>query len=141
MLPHAHATPDRALKCVRFDASCISAQEASGRTPSISLVQLPCCSYIWHDSALGTQPDDEYLDSRIAASARSVRVWADVSSRFDFLASSRTHGVPRTAMDLGLSKARKRERICGDECQEKVTRQGNDSIDFAARFQLNDYKE
>ena len=53
-------------------------------------------------------PDHDYLDARIAASARSVRVWHDVAARFGFRESSYGRGVPKRAADLKSSNARKR---------------------------------
>ena len=110
VLPHAHVTPDDALRCLRFDAASVARHVAEGRTPTISIVQLPCCGFVWHDLALGAPAELDYLDARIATSARSVRVWSDVAPRFDFGESHRGHGVPRRSQDLGLSNARKRTR-------------------------------
>ena len=96
MLPHAHVTPDEALGCLRFDSS------SSDSPPIISIVQLPCCAYVWHDHALGAPPDSEMLDGRVCASARTVRVWRDVAPRFNFGASALGLGA-RTARRHGGS--------------------------------------
>ena len=108
ILPHAHVTPDEALRCLRFDGASLAAQAARGRTPAVSMVQLPCCAFVWHDTALGLRADFEQLDARIATPARSVRVWRDVASRFCFEGSQRGRGVPRQRLDLSASNARKR---------------------------------
>jgi hypothetical protein len=90
VLPHAHVTPDEALACLRFEGAL------GPRPPTISVVQLPCCGFVWHDSVCGLPPDHDALDARICASARAVRVWRDVSPRFDFGAAARGRsGVPR----------------------------------------------
>ena len=78
MLPHAHVTPDEALGCLRFDSS------SSDSPPIISIVQLPCCAYVWHDHALGAPPDSEALDGRVCASARTVRVWKRRRAKIQF---------------------------------------------------------
>ena len=71
-LPHCHATPDETLACLRFPAAAANAAnadaaaaaaaaaesaDAAGAMPhaaaSISVVQLPCCGYVWHDTLLG----------------------------------------------------------------------------------------
>ena len=76
-LPHCHATPDETLACLRFPAAAANAAnaadaaaddaksadaaaesaDATGAMPraaaSISVVQLPCCGYVWHDTLLG----------------------------------------------------------------------------------------
>ena len=119
MLPHAHVTPDIALACLCFDApppgnrdeGCADQTEgphAQPPQPTISIVALPCCAYVYHNTALDQPPDVDFLDARIATSARAVRVWRDVSPRFDFRASARRRGVPKRAMDLKTSNERKR---------------------------------
>ena len=95
VLPHAHVTPDDALGCLRFSRESVKCQQAAGHTPSITVVQLPCCGYIWHDLCCGVPPNADALDVRICATARAVRVWHDVSSHFDFTASEFGRGVPR----------------------------------------------
>ena len=92
MLPHAHVTPDEALGCLRFGGE----RERGAAVPAIAVVQLPCCGYVWHGTALGQPPDVERLDGRICAAARTVRVWRDVSAHFNFGASARGLGA-RTA--------------------------------------------
>ena len=92
MLPHAHVTPDEALGCLRFGGE----RERGSAVPAIAVVQLPCCGYVWHGTALGQPPDVERLDGRICAAARTVRVWRDVSAHFNFGASARGLGA-RTA--------------------------------------------
>lgn len=108
VLPHAHVTPDEALAALRFLPDALAAQAAAGRAPAISVVQLPCCGFVHHDTALGRRPDAAFLDARIAAPARAVRVWRDVSAGFDFAGSARGRGVPRRAQDLRASNERKR---------------------------------
>merc|ERR1712187_146743 len=49
VLPHAHVVPDMALGSLRLDG----AAAAAGKLPSISVVQMPCCSYIKHDTVCG----------------------------------------------------------------------------------------
>lgn len=95
ILPHAHVTPDAALSCVRFTRAAVEAHERAGQAPAVSVVQLPCCSFVWHDSCCGQPADVDYLDVRICASARAVRVWRDVGAFFDFASSSRGFGAPR----------------------------------------------
>ena len=74
LLPHAHVTPDAALRCVRYSpeaAAAVAASTAAAKLapatttpeaptvdepiaasrPRISMVQLPCCGYVWHDTA------------------------------------------------------------------------------------------
>ena len=102
LLPHAHVTPDTALACLCFDGL------GSSPNVTISMVALPCCGYVHHGTALEQPPDADFLDARIAASARAVRVWRDVGPRFDFRGSARRRGVPRRVMDLTTSNERKR---------------------------------
>lgn len=78
VLPHAHVSPDEALACLRFD----TARTTTTAAPTISVVQLPCCAFVWHATALGLSPHAEFLDPRIASAARLVRAWPDVSPRF-----------------------------------------------------------
>ncbi|EOD20631.1 hypothetical protein EMIHUDRAFT_241994 [Emiliania huxleyi CCMP1516] len=91
-LPHAHVTPDEALGCLRFGYE----RERGAAVPAIAVVQLPCCGYVWHGTALGQPPDVERLDGRICAATRTVREWRDVSAHFNFGASARGLGA-RTA--------------------------------------------
>ena len=81
-----------ALGCLRFGYE----RERGAAVPAIAVVQLPCCGYVWHGTALGQPPDVERLDGRICAAARTVRVWRDVSAHFNFGASARGLGA-RTA--------------------------------------------
>ena len=123
VLPHAHVTPDDALAALCFDllpsgppcvggeGSSATAAAAATSSPTLSVVQLPCCGYVHHDRALGHSPAVDFLDARIATSARAVRVWPDVSPSFDFGASARRRGVPRRAQDLTQSNERKRQGI------------------------------
>ena len=123
VLPHAHVTPDDALAalcfhlspsvppCVECEGSSATAAAAATCAPTLSVVQLPCCGYVHHDQALGHAPAVDFLDARIAAPARAVRVWPDVSPSFDFGASARRRGVPRRAQDLTQSNERKRQGI------------------------------
>jgi len=70
ILPHAHVSPDDAIACLDFeDPSPVS----------LSVLQLPCCGFLWHKTALGEGPDSELMDSRIATACRVVRVWKDLS--------------------------------------------------------------
>ena len=108
VLPHAHVTPDDALRCLRFDERALDAHAMSGQRPLISVVQLPCCAYVFHDRAINASPDFDFMDARIATSARCVRVWRDVASRFDFRASLVGRGVPKQVMHLAETKARRR---------------------------------
>ena len=103
LLPHAHVMPDVALACLRFEG------EALGAVPptTIAVVQLPCCKFDWHDTVVGVKPDVEVLDARICARARCVRVWRDVSSRFDFCASATGPGVTVEAWGSSEAQARK----------------------------------
>ena len=100
----------RAVQAARVahDAAALAAMDAAGQRPTISVIQQPCCGFCWHDRVLDAPPDHEYLDARIAASARSVRVWEDVSAGFDFRQSAVGRGVPRRSRDLRVSNARKR---------------------------------
>lgn len=108
LLPHAHVTPDDALRCLRFDKTAQAAYAASGRSPIISVIQLPCCGYVFHDLAINGAPDLDFMEPRIATSARCVRVWRDVASRFDFSASLHGRGVPKQVMHIADTKARRR---------------------------------
>ena len=95
LLPHAHVTPDAALGCIRYTRAAAAAQQASGCAPAITVVQLPCCNFVWHDLCCGLLPEVDFLDARICAVARAVRVWRDVGPAFDVEASVRGHGVPK----------------------------------------------
>ena len=114
VLPHAHVTPDDALRCLRFDEGALAAHTMSGRRPLISVVQLPCCGYVFHDLAINGAPDFDFMDARIATSARCVRVWRDVASRFDFSSSMHGRGVPKRAQNIAFIKARRRAAQASD---------------------------
>ena len=103
LLPHAHVMPDVALACLRFEGEALSAAPPT----AIAVVQLPCCKFDWHDTVVGVKPDVEVLDARICARARCVRVWRDVSSRFDFGAAATGPGVPVEAWGSSEAQARK----------------------------------
>jgi len=134
-LPHCHATPDETLACLRFPAAAADADaaDAAGATgnadadadaadagaaisraaASISVVQLPCCGYVWHDTLLGQPADVDFLDARVCTTARSVRVWRNAAAAFDFRASARGPGVPVGRLSVlardGETQARKRQ--------------------------------
>jgi len=79
ILPHAHVVPDLALGALRLDEDAIS----GGQLPTISVVQLPCCKYVKHNTVCGATPDAEYLDECICGRThgkRTIRVWADVAA-------------------------------------------------------------
>jgi len=106
ILPHAHVTPDEALKCLNFTA-CV----ASGSKPTISVVQLPCCGFVWHDTALGLAANKVWFDPRIASGCRTVRVWPDVSPNFDFSQGSlRGKNRPRFSLTEQRIQENKQER-------------------------------
>ena len=118
ILPHAHVTPDEALTCLRFEGSF-----GTHPVALISLIQIPCCAYVYHNTCLGLQPNVEFLDPRICAIARCVRVWRDVSSQFDFAASARRAGVAlgrrtRAARDSELQAAKRRAKRVHSEARE-----------------------
>jgi len=88
ILPHAHVSPDEAIASIQIKRAAStraveSEQEGGYVAPrSLSLVQLPCCNYLWHKEALGQGPDAEFNDSRIGTPCRLVRVWKDVASEY-----------------------------------------------------------
>jgi len=77
ILPHAHVVPDASLGALRFDEAA-----ETGRLPSLSVIQIPCCSYVKHDTVCNQPPNVEYIDENICGKthggARAVRVWTDV---------------------------------------------------------------
>lgn len=78
ILPHAHVVPDLALGAFRLESEASS----SGNLPSISVVQIPCCKYVKHNTVCGAMPDVEYVDTSICGHThgkRTIRVWADVA--------------------------------------------------------------
>lgn len=88
LLPHAHVVPDLSLGALRFDMDpgleTTSSAQTDGPLPSISVVQLPCCSYVKHDTVCSSPPDVTYLDERICCAKhgkREVRVWKDVAGQ------------------------------------------------------------
>lgn len=115
VLPHAHVTPDEALACLRFAPGLAAA--------SLSIVQLPCCGFVYHAAALGQPADAHFLDARIATSARAVRVWRDVATHFDFTASA----------PLGL---RWRRFDCGPERPRKGTEIVNAALSAALQIKV-----
>jgi hypothetical protein len=104
ILPHAHVMPDVALACLRFEGAALAAAPPA----AVAVVQLPCCKFDWHDTVTGVRPDVEVLDPRVCARARCVRVWRDVSSRFDFAAAATGPGVQAEAWGSSEAQARKR---------------------------------
>ena len=114
-LPHCHATPDETLACLRFfpTADAESTAAAWRAAASISVVQLPCCGYVWHDTLLGQPADVDFLDARVCTTARSVRVWRNAAAAFDFRASACGPGVPVGRLSVlardGETQARKRQ--------------------------------
>ena len=135
-LPHCHATPDETLACLRFPAAAAAAAATTAAATaaaaaaaaaaadadadanadaavSISVVQLPCCGYVWHDTLLGQPADVDFLDARVCTTARSVRVWRNAAAAFDFRASARGPGVPVGRLSVlardGETQARKRQ--------------------------------
>ena len=116
VLPHAHVTPDDALRCLRFDEAALAAQVKDSTRPTISVVQLPCCGYVFHDQALATSPDADFMDARIATSARCVRVWKNVSPNFDFEASTSGRGVKKQELRIAETKARRRAAQSQPSC-------------------------
>jgi hypothetical protein len=126
VLPHAHCVPDVVLQCLRFPAAHAPAGPSADGPPapdppavSISIVQLPCCWLVWHETICGLYPaDTAYMDSAVFASARSVRIWHDVAPAAAS-PGARTQAVwfgeraPNTAQLLtgaqaGVARARKR---------------------------------
>ena len=123
LLPHAHVTPDAALGCIRYTRAAAAAQQASGRAPAITVVQLPCCNFVWHDLCCGLSPEVDFLDARICAVARAVRVWLDVGPAFDVEASVRGHGVPKGGSERqkhsALSEDKRKARRSAAEERER----------------------
>ena len=68
---------------------------------TISVVQLPCCGFVFHSTALGRRPDVETLDGRVCAAARTVRVWRDVAHGFNFGASAEGLGADTARLCRG----------------------------------------
>jgi hypothetical protein len=93
VLPHAHVTPDQAISCLRFRHD----MRGKEKGVTISVVQLPCCGFVFHDTCLGARPDSEKLDGRVCTGARTVRVWRDVAPRFNFQASEAGRGAATAA--------------------------------------------
>ena len=73
MLPHCHVVPDGALRSLRMTPS-----SPEGTTPRLSVLQMPCCAYVWHDKVQGSPADLTFEDTAVAASCRTIRVWRDV---------------------------------------------------------------
>ena len=65
------SAPDAAA--VAAAAATAAAAAAARRPVTISVVQLPCCGYVWHDTVLGEPADFSGLDGRICTAARTVR--------------------------------------------------------------------
>lgn len=76
LLPHCHVVPDDALRSVR-----LCARLAGSPRPTITVVQMPCCQYVWHDRCAGELADETYADAGVAAAARTIRIWRDVGAR------------------------------------------------------------
>jgi hypothetical protein len=132
VLPHAHVTPDEALGCLRFASPelpstgqpPVGEAATAAPTPTISVVQLPCCGYVWHETVMNQPPDMCKLDARIATAARTVRVWKNVAPQFDFRGSARGRGVLHHAMDLTKSNDRKRQDLPKSRRKGKPKEQG-----------------
>ena len=74
VLPHAHVIPNQALASLAFRAG-----GAGGRRRcTLSVIQMPCCNFEWHDRVCGLAPDAEYCDVAVASRRRRMRVWRDV---------------------------------------------------------------
>ena len=135
LLPHAHVTPDAALGCIRYTRAAAAAQQASGRAPAITVVQLPCCNFVWHDLCCGLSPEVDFLDARICAVARAVRVWLDVGPAFDVEASVRGHGVPKGGSERqkhsALSEDKRKARRSAAEERERRREQRRQNHEIA----------
>ena len=73
MLPHCHVVPDDALRSLRMLPS-----STDGTKQHLSVLQMPCCAYVWHDKVQGSPADVTFEDTAVAASCRIIRVWRDV---------------------------------------------------------------
>ena len=135
LLPHAHVTPDAALGCIRYTRAAAAAQQASGCAPAITVVQLPCCNFVWHDLCCGLSPEVDFLDARICAVARAVRVWRDVGPAFDVEASVRGHGVPKGGSERqkhsALSEDKRKARRAAAEERERRREQRRQNHEIA----------
>lgn len=69
ILPHAHVTPNMAMASLNI---------TSKESTTISVIQMPCCDYEYHDRVCGLDPDEQYTDYCIGSTRRVVRVWRDV---------------------------------------------------------------
>jgi hypothetical protein len=87
VLPHAHVSPDEALACLRFD----TARTTTATTPTISVMQLSCCAFVWHATALGLPPHVGFLDPRITSAARANLETSGRMSRHAFSRSAKRH--------------------------------------------------
>lgn len=79
ILPHAHVVPETALSRLRFGSESL----AQGSLPTISVIQLPCCSFVRCNRIWGQSPDVEYEDDCICSddrmTPRNIRVWRNVT--------------------------------------------------------------
>lgn len=80
VLPHAHVVPESVLKSVRTDTKAV----VDGTLPSISIVQLPCCSFAKYKTICGATPDVENSDDCICSERHGrehlVRIWKNIAS-------------------------------------------------------------
>ncbi|CAK0838251.1 unnamed protein product [Prorocentrum cordatum] len=79
VLPHAHVVPEVALSRLRLGGQLLS----QGNLPTVSVIQLPCCTFVRCNRIWGQAPDAEYTDECICSddrmTPRTVRVWKNVT--------------------------------------------------------------
>jgi hypothetical protein len=72
ILPHCHVVPDTVVASFRLK---------EGQHATFSVVQMPCCHWVWHNQICGVTCDEEYMDGGVGSTARTMRVWKDVSQQ------------------------------------------------------------
>ncbi|MES1906898.1 MAG: hypothetical protein MHM6MM_000125 [Cercozoa sp. M6MM] len=114
-LVHAHVTPEMAVAALQLPEDY-----TDRRLPTVSIIQVACCDWIYYDRCFMQAPDVEYDDGGIASVARRVRVWRDVMPLALQHKGVRVGDIPAKEFSAGHLHARELKEKLREQQMEKA---------------------